>query len=509
MKKTLLFGVLAALLTIGCTGLACAAAPAPDRNDTLIVANYADTNTLDPMNSNSAVGANIFLQIYDYLFFQEPDGSVSPRLVERWEQPDEKTYIFHLKKGVKFHNGEPFTAEDAMYTINRGRTMISSTASHVLLVMIEDVKKIDDYTISVHLNTPFTPFLYVFSEQWGGVVCKKVLEEVGADEHGKNPIGTGPFKFVEWVKGDRVVMDRNDDYHGEKPEFKRLIVRAVPEDSVRTIELESGAIDMAYQVHVNDFKRIEENPKLTLMRRNALRVQFMGFNCKKAPLDNPKVRHALAKAIDVQGLQKAVYRGVGYAPAGPLPADMRYSDKSLPAPVQDIEGAKKLLEEAGVKNLKVVISTNEQKDRVDAATIVQAQFAEIGVTAEIQVMEYGAYSDKVHKGDFDIAMYGWGNNLPDAEFALTRLYHTRGIGASNFCLISNEKLDELLDKGVRAPEGAEREAAYKDVQKVFLDELPALYWAVNEVALAYGPRIKEFPMHIRGIYELGKVKKAD
>ena len=507
MKKLLCL-IMTLLVLAAFTGAALAA-PAVDRDKTLIVANYADTNTLDPMHSSSAVGANIFLQIYDYLFFQEPDGAISPRLVEKWEQPDPTTYIFHLKQGVKFHNGYPFTADDAIFTINRGRTMISATASHVLLNMIEDVKKIDDYTISIHLNTPFTPFLYVFSEQWGGVVSKKTIEEMGEEAHARNPVGSGPWKFVEWIKGDRVVMDRNEDYHGQKPEFERLIVRAVPEDSVRTIELESGAIDMAYQVHVNDFKRIEENAKLTLMRRNALRVQFISFNCKKAPLDDPRVRHALVKAIDIAGLQRAVYRGIGYAPAGPLPRDMRYSDPSLEVPKQDIEGAKKLLAEAGVKDLKINICTNEQKDRTDAATILQAMFDEIGVKADITVMEYGAYTDKVYGGDYDISLFGWGNNLPDAEFALTRLYHSRSIGSSNFSFLNDPRLDELLDAGVRAPEGDERAAVYKEVQKVFIEDMPALYWAVQEVALAYGQRISEFPMHIRGIYELNKVKKAN
>jgi peptide/nickel transport system substrate-binding protein len=374
--------------------------------------------------------------------------------------------------------------------------------------MIEDVKKIDDYTISIHLKTPFTPFLYVFSEVWGGVVSKKVLETAGGEAHNKAPVGTGPFKFVEWRKGDRVVLERNDDYHGKKAEFAHLVIRAVPEDSVRTIELESGAIDMAYQVHVNDFKRLEEHPKLTLMRRNALRVQFFVFNCKKEPFNDVRVRQALVKAVDLAGLQSAVYRGVGYAPAGPLPKDMQYSDRSLEVPAQDIEGAEALLAEAGIKNFKLTILTNEQKDRVDAATILQAQFAEIGVEAEIQVLEYGAYDDKINRGDYDIALYGWGNNLPDPEFALTRLYHTRGIGSSNISLYSNPKMDELLDKGVSAPEGEGRAAVYKEAQKLFLEEVPALYWAVNEVALAYGPRITDFPIHIRGIYELNKVRRA-
>ena len=130
MKKMLLLTACLALLSVNALGTAGIAA---DRKDTLIVANKADTNALDPIVTGSATGGNLFLQIYDYLFFQEPDGSLSPRLAERWEQPDNKTYILHLKKGVKFHNGEPFTAEDAIFTINRGRTSVTATGSNVLL----------------------------------------------------------------------------------------------------------------------------------------------------------------------------------------------------------------------------------------------------------------------------------------------------------------------------------------------------------------------------------------
>ena len=156
MRKVL-FVIVCVGLLFGSLGSASFGA---DRKDTLIVATRADTNALDPIITGSATGANLFLQIYDYLFYQNPDGSISPRLVERWEQPDDKTYIFHLKHGVKFHNGEPFTAEDAMFTINRGRTSVTATGSNILLAMIEDVKKIDDYTISVHLKNPFTSFIW-------------------------------------------------------------------------------------------------------------------------------------------------------------------------------------------------------------------------------------------------------------------------------------------------------------------------------------------------------------
>lgn len=249
-----------------CSVLACSAAFAAKDPDTLVVANGADLKTLDPIFTGDAASANTFLQIYDHLIFQDKDGKLVPRLAVSWEQPDDLTYILHLRKGVKFHNGMPFTAVDAKFTIDRGMSSLTATGSNVLLKDIKNVEIIDDYTIKINVKQPYTPLLYAFSEVWGSVVCKAAVEEL-KEKHALNPVGTGPFKYVEWKKGDRIILERNDDYWGEKPQFKNLIIRAVPETSVRTIELESGAADVSYQIHVNDIKRIERNKHLSLVRR--------------------------------------------------------------------------------------------------------------------------------------------------------------------------------------------------------------------------------------------------
>ncbi|EHM13328.1 MULTISPECIES: ABC transporter substrate-binding protein [Jonquetella] len=499
IKKLMLSVALAAFLA--------PAAFAHNEPDTLIVANSTDIKTLDPMLTGDAGSAQTFLCIYDHLLWQDLEGNLVPRLAESWETPDPLTYILHLRKGVWFHNGEPFTAEDAKYTIDRGRTTVTATGANVLLNDIKDVEIKDDYTIVIHMKKPFTPLLYAFTEVWGSVVNKKTMEALG-DKYVEHPVGTGPFKFVSWRKGDRVVLERNDDYWGDKADFKTLIIRAVPESSVRTIELESGSVDMIFKVNVNDINRIADNPNLKLLRRKDLREDFFVLNCSKPPFNDVRVRQAFSKALDVAGIQKAVYRGVGYAPKGPLPQGMVYYDDTLPEHDYDVEGAEALLKEAGVKDLHVTIKVNESKERVDAATIAQAMLGEVGITADIQVLEYGALLDCLTRGDFEISMSGWGNNLPDPEFALGRLYHSRGIGATNDARFNDPKFDELLDKGASTPEGPERAEVYKEVQRYFLDKVPALYWYGGEQVTGISRRIAEFPLHRRGIYEFNKVKLA-
>lgn len=503
MKRRGISLLVAACLACGAVGTGMA----HDMPDTLIVANSADIKTLNPMYTGDTVSAQVFLSIYDHLLWQDLEGNLIPRLAESWETPDPLTYILHLRRGVKFHNGDPFTAEDAKLTIDRGRTTIAATGANVLLKDIKEVEIKDDYTIVIHMSQPYTPLLYAFTEVWGSVMDKKAMEKLG-DKYFEHPIGTGPFKFVSWTKGDRVVLERNDDYWGDKAEFKNLIIRAIPETSVRTIELESGSVDMIYKVNVHDINRIAENPKLQVLRRPELRSDYYILNCSRPPFNDVRVRQAFAKALDIVGIQKAVFRGVGRAARGPLPLGMRYFDDTLPMPVQDVEGARALLKEAGVGQLNITIRVNESKERIDAATIAQAQLAEVGINAEIQVLEYGALLDILDRGDFDVSLLGWGNNLPDPEYAMSRLYHTRGIGATNWARYSDPKMDELLDKGTLLPDGDERAALYKEVQRYFLGQVPVIYWSEGEQVIAISKRISEFPLHRRGIYEFNKVKLA-
>ena len=487
MKKLLL--VLIALFVGASAGWA---------KDTLVVANTADIRTLDPLQGADNVSANVHLQMFDNLVFIAPDGSIVPMLAQRWEQTSPTSYTFYLTQGVKFHNGLECTAEDVKFTLDRAMGP-QGTLARVLIKDLDNVEVLDKYTVKVNLKRPVTPFLYALAESWGGIVNKEAVE---SGLHEKTPIGTGPFKFVSWTKSDKVVLERFDDYYGQKPVFKNLIVRALPETSSRMIELESGAIDIAYRVHHTDTKRLEENPRLQLLRKPSFRVDYLGFNCSKPPLDDVRVRQAIAKAIDIVGVQKAIWHGFGYAPASPLPKGFPYSDETLKPHEQNIEAAKALLKEAGIDKLALKLWTNESKERIDAATIIQNMLAEIGITVSINVMEYGTFLDSCRRGEQELFMSGWGNNLPDPEYSLSRSFHSLGVGANNFSFFKNAEFDELMSKGVETPDGPERAAIYKKVQGIMLDQMPALYWSVQEDLVGASSNVKNLEMHPRAFYRL-------
>lgn len=489
------------IVAMACAMLLLGLVPAVHARDTLVVANFADIRTLDPVLGSENVTANVHLQMYDNLVYINNDGVIDPMLAESWEYLDPTTIVFHLKKGVKFHNGEDCTAEDVKFTMDRAMSPFGVAAS-VLVRPIESVEARDPHTVVFKLKYPFTPFLMALGESWGGIVSKKAVE---SGVHDKTPMGTGPFKFVEWRKGDRVVLERFDGYHGQKPAYKTLVIRTIPENSARTIELESGGVDIAYNIFFHDIKRIESNPKLKLLRMKTNRVCMFGFNMEKKPLDDVRVRQALVKAIDVVGMQRAVWRGVGEAPNGPIPPGVKYYDKSLKPHVQDIDGAKALLKEAGVSNPKLVLMTSEEKDMVDAATIIQSMLGEVGVDVEIKVLEYGAYYDSLSRGHHDMYLTTWGNNLPDPEYSFSRRFGKVGIPELNYSRFNNPEFEALLQKGVALPEGPEREEVYVEMQRLFMKEAPAVYWNVYENIVGTSANVENFELRKLDFYKLWPV----
>lgn len=469
--------------------LALFAAPlSVEAKETLVVIHQADAKIMDPAAQNDVVSQMACNAIYDNLVYVDDKGGMKPMLAERWEVSGDLDYVFYLRKGVRFHNGEELKADDVKFSIDRALTPLGAPVKAVMQ-HVEGARVIDDYTVVIHLKHPYTPFIAALYNTVGCIVNRKAVE-AGGEDYGMNPVGTGPFKFESWRKGDRYTLVRFDDYWGEKPKYEKLVVRSVPEPTSRAIELESGGADISFPLAETDMKRIADNPNLELIRSMTNGVVYMGFNTSKPPFDNVNVRRAVNLALDTEGIHEAVWRGVGRVPRSPVAPNVKYSyDPQYPRHEQNLEEAKRLLKEAGVANLKCQVWTNERKERVSSATIIQAQLAEVGIEAEIKVLEWGAYLEGLKKKEHDMFILGWAATV-DPEFALSINLQT-GMPL-NYTFFSNPELDALLDRGRAIPDGPEREALYKKAQDLINEQVPWVYLYIEETLAGRQKNVKGF-----------------
>ncbi len=489
MKKCSVFILAAAVLGI-------AAATAFAAGDRLIIADQYDVTTMDPIAHNDVPSSRVCLELYDKLIFRTPTGDIVPELAESWEFLSPTEYKFVIRKGVKFHNGEELKASDVAFSIMRATT---DKGAKILSYSegVKDVKVLDDYTCVVELKSPNFGFFNSLTHSWASIVNKKAVEEAG-DDYGtlaKPPVGTGPYKFLSWNKNDKYVLERFDDYWGKKPAIKYLEVRSIPEASNRTIELETKGVDIAYPIVVNDLNRVKDNPELELLQTAGTNVCYLGFNYGKAPFSDIKVRQAVSAALDTVGMHKAVFERLGKngtVPKSIVPGGIRYSiEKDCPDHVQDVELAKKLLKEAGIApGTKVQLWTNERKERQDMAQIMMAMLEEVGLSAEIKVLEWGAYLNGLQEQTHDMFILGWSTSVPDANFAMSGLLETNA--GSNYTFFSEADFDAAMQKGRETPDGPERAAVYKTAQEIINDLVPMVFLHSDDNCVGIQKYVKGF-----------------
>lgn len=462
--------------------------------DTLTIGAQADANTMDPVGMADGYSNTAGLLVYEGLLAMDDNGKIVPRLAESYKQIDELTYSFTLRKGVKFHNGDPVTADDIVYSMSRALGPKGAMV-HYQNEGVKSVEKKDANTIVIKLKHPFTAFLSELTQSWGWVSSKKAIEaaEKNGGTYGTNPVGTGPYKLTAWRRGDRMTFTRFDDYYGKKAGLKQIVLRAIPESNSRIIELQSGAVDVAWPIPALSVKRIEADKKLTIVKKPNYVVFYMGFNCSKKPFDNIKVREAISLALDLNGIVKSVFRGEGQTCFGALPPNAKYYDKTFNKHEFNVEKAKKLLAEAGFPNgFKCEIWTNDRKARVDTATIMQSQLKAIGIDIQLKVMESGAYWTELEKGTHDMYLVGYYSATADFAPAMYSTFHSSQNGINTYTNFKNPKLDKLLEDANKTPDGKQREAIFKDIQKTLAQDQTMLFMQVGENVLGVNKNVKGF-----------------
>ncbi|MDR1967012.1 MAG: ABC transporter substrate-binding protein [Synergistaceae bacterium] len=472
----------------------CAVGSDAAEKDVFVIGAQADANTMDPVGMADGYSNTAGLLVYEGLLAMDGGGNVVPRLAESYEKVDDLSYSFRLRKGVLFHNGDPVTADDVVYSMQRALGPKGAMV-HYQNEGVQSVEKTDDETIVIRLKYPFTPFLSELTQSWGWIASKKAIEsaEENGGTYGSEPVGTGPYKLTAWRRGDRMTFDRFDGYHGEKPQLRQIVLRAIPESNSRVIELQSGAVDAAWPIPPLTVNRIEQDGKLSIVKNANYVVFYIGFNCSKKPFDNPKVREAISLALDLNGIVSAVFRGSGQTCYGAVPPNAKYYDATYNQHEYNIEKAKALLAEAGLPDgFKSEIWTNDRKERVDTATIMQSQLKAVGIDIDIKVMESGAYWTALEGGTHDMYLVGYYAATPDFGPAMYSTFHSSQNGINTYTNYDNAGLDDLLERSNKVPDGDEREKIFKDIQRILFEDKPMVFMQVGENVIGMNKSVKGF-----------------
>lgn len=474
--------------------------------NTLTWAQGADVTSLDPHQGKETPAVQVNTQIFDTLVTVDPEtNEVVPQIAESWEQTDDQTYVFKIREGIKFHDGSDLTAEDVKFSLDRAR---NSAAVSYIVNFIEEVTVDDDHTVTVKTTAPYAPTLRNLAIPFAAIVPKAVVE---ADENAfiQNPVGSGPYKFVEWNHGDHVTLKAFDDYYAGKPETENLIMKVIPETSQRTIALETGEVDLAYDLAVNDIPKVNSDDKLTVYEIPSLTCWYVSMNMNKKPFDNPKVREAMSMAIDRQTIIDTINAGSGQT-ADAIIAPAVFGYYSTGVKEYNPTKAKELLAEAGYPNgFSTTLWVNDNQSRIEMCQAMQAMLLEVGVQCNLEVLEFGSFISRTTAGDHDLAYFGWTTSSGDADYSYDSLEHSTQQGAAgNRSFLADPDVDKLIEEARSNTNEEERKELYKELA-IKLDEInnniPVYYSSINVGA---NKKVEGFVMDANGYHSLEKVKVA-
>lgn len=471
---------------------------------TVVVAQNADAKSMDPTTSNDVPSHRVYLNIYDTLIERDTNMKLVPALAESWEQVDPLTLVLHLRKDVKFHNGDPLKASDVVFSLTRAKEAPSLMS---FFYDVDKIEAVDDNTVKITTKKPFGPLTNYLAHKGAAILNEKAVKAAGND-YGQQPVGTGPFIFDSWRSGDRVTLKANPNYFKGKPAIDTLVFRVIPEGVNRTISLETKEADIAYDIDPVDLRMVKEHSDLNLIQEPAMNINYLGFNTKKAPFDNKLVRQAIAYAVDRQSIIDAVYLGAANEANSPVSPSVFGYSKDAKKYSFDVAKAKELLAQAGYPNgFKTKIWLNDNTVRRDIAVILQDQLKQIGIDLQIEILEWGSYLDRLARGEHDMFLLGW-TSSPDSDSALYALFHSKNHGSSgNRTYFTNSRMDQLLDLGRESTVPEDRIKYYKEAQDIVQEEVPMLVLVYPYDNVGLQKTIKGFILDAESEHRLIHVSK--
>jgi len=475
----------------------------------LTIALASEPTAMDPHFHNLGPNNSMATHIFDALVLTDEKQNLKPGLAVSWKPVNDTTWEFKLRKNVKFHDGSPFTADDVLFTFERAPNVEGSPSSFGTYTKGKTLKKIDDHTVHIITERPY-PLMPNDASTVHIISKKNGMGAKTADYNsGKAAIGTGPFKFKEYVPGDRIVLTRNDDYWGPKPMWTKVIMKPIKSGPSRVAALLAGDVDLIEGVPTVDIERLKKEPNLALSQGVSNRVIYLHLDhdrddspfvkakdggAIKNPLKDQRVRLAISKAINRDLIVAKVMEDVAIKAGQLLPEGFFGISKNLKPVEYDVEGAKKLLAAAGVPNgFKLTIHGPNDRYINDSkiAEAIGQMLTRMGIETEVVTMPRSVYFKRASRGgkdgtpEFSFILVGWGSGTGEASSPLKSLIHTydksRGFGSSNRGRYSNAAIDKVIEDALATVDDAKREALLAKATEMAIEDVAIipLHYQVN------------------------------
>ena len=495
MKRFIVLG-LALSLVVAASLRSYAASETPKRGGTVTMAISKDLTVMNPLTRTLSTDKLIRELMYESLLDMDEKGNFVPKLAESWDiSKDGRTYTFHLRKGVKYHDGREMTAADAKFAIDYTLNPKNGAYGRQRIIIIERAEAVDKNTLRVYLREPSASFLAVLTDIMAFSVIPQGSIPEGIEKLPTYPSGTGPLKFAEWAPSQRIVFERFDDYWGAKAYLDRVVLRPIPDDTVRFTALRAGDVDIVERTPYPWVRQILDRKIAGIGVAEAVYADYRAlfFNVADPPFDNKKLREAVAYALNKEELLKAAYFGFGKPSNQKYPQGQVWYIEGLASPAYNPAKAVQLLKEAGYKGETIDMKVEQGQVIEIMSTTVQSQLKKIGMNIKIVTMEYGARRDQIRKGDTTIDLTG-GDFYADPSTTYRQLLacepnpKVRSANRTGYC---NKERDAMFDR-------LETELDPKKRKEMLKQILNLETQALAEIPIGFAPRFYTFRDRVKG-----------
>ena len=489
--------------------------------DTITYSLTADPRAVDPAYFDDGESAVVSCNMYEGLYqYGKTDAKVSPCLAKDLPEisDDGLVYTIKLNEGIKFHDGTDFNAEAVKASIERqlepNRNSDMPYASFVFGEEeagngVASVEAVDDYTVKITMRAASAPFVKNLAMALASpIVAPSAIEAATDGQAITNPVGTGPYKFVDWTKGASVTLVANEDYWGEAPKTKNLVFKIIAEGNTRLTSLINGECDIISSVDPASADQIVDNG-FELFSEDGMTINYLAFNTETGKCTDQEVRKAVAQAINVEEMVKSIYGDYATVANSVMPTWMAPYTKDVKQTAYDPEAAKKTLADKGITSLQCITYTTarpyNQKGGSDLANMIQGYLSAVGVELSITQYDWTTYKTKVQTDPYDICFYGWTGDNGDPDNFMNLLADTNwSINVAHF---QDDEYKALIAEGLKTPDGDARDAIYLQCEEMVAEKQPWVLISHSKNLLGYSPKVKDFYYHPTGVVFFKGVSK--